>query len=62
MADIKPLPCPFCGKVPIIDNYKIKGVMVWNVGCMNDDCLVDVETDDFESEEEAIKAWNHRSL
>jgi len=57
---IKPLPCPFCGKDPEIDKYKLQSVMIWNVGCMNDDCLVDVETADFESEEDAINAWNQR--
>ena len=55
------LPCPFCGKEPEIDRYKIKGIMHWNVSCMNDHCLVHVETDDFESEEEAIGAWNKRA-
>ena len=54
------LPCPFCGKEPEIDKYKIKGVMQWNVSCMNDNCLVHVETDDFESENEAIQAWQKR--
>ena len=55
------LPCPFCGKEPEIDGYKIKGIMHWNVSCMNDHCLVHVETDDFESEEESIGAWNKRA-
>ena len=54
------LPCPFCGKEPEIDKYKIKGLMHWDVSCMNDYCLVHVETDYFESEEEAIGAWNKR--
>ena len=58
---MKLLPCPFCGKEPEIDQYKIQGVMLWNVACMNDDCLVEVETEDFESEEDAIKAWNKRA-
>jgi hypothetical protein len=58
---MKPLQCPFCGKEPEIDNYKLQGVMVWNVGCMNDDCHVDVETVDFESEDDAVKAWNLRT-
>ena len=57
---MKPLPCPFCGKDPEIDKYKVKDVMVWNVGCMNDDCFVHVETADFDLEEDAIKAWNQR--
>ncbi len=54
------LGCPFCGKEPEIDKYKVRGTMVWNVACMNDDCSVHVETDDFESQEEAVKAWNQR--
>ena len=54
------LPCPFCGKEPEIDKYKVRDVMVWDIGCMNDDCDVHVETDIFESEEEAIIAWNTR--
>jgi len=60
MNDISLLPCPFCGKNPVVDNYKIRGVKVWNVGCLNDDCQVHVETDDFESLEETIQAWNNR--
>lgn len=58
---MKPLTCPFCGEAPEIDNYKIKEIMHWNVSCMNDHCLVHVETDDFESEEEALLAWNTRA-
>ena len=58
---MKLLPCPFCGKEPEIDKYKIQGVMHWDVSCMNDNCLVLVETDSFESEEDAMKAWNKRT-
>lgn len=61
MSTINLLSCPFCGKEPEIDKYKIKGIMVWNVGCMNDDCSVHVETDDFESQDEAVKSWNQRT-
>jgi Lar family restriction alleviation protein len=57
---IKLLPCPFCGKQPEFDNYKIHGVINWNISCVNDDCSVHVETDDFELKEEAINAWNKR--
>ena len=53
--------CPFCGKDPEIDHYKIKEIMHWNVSCMNDNCLVHVETDDFETEEEALKEKNKRA-
>jgi hypothetical protein len=55
------LGCPFCGKEPEIDKYRLRGVMVWNVSCMNDDCDVHVETDDFRSLEESIKVWNQRT-
>ena len=55
------LHCPFCGEEPEIDNYKIKGIELWNVSCMNDACFVHTETGDFESKEEAIEAWNKRS-
>lgn len=58
---MKLLPCPFCGKEPEIDQDEIRGIMHWNVGCMNDDCLVDVETIDFESKEDAVKVWNQRA-
>jgi hypothetical protein len=54
------LPCPFCGAEPKMDQYNVKGTNHWDVSCMNDDCLVLVETDEFESQEEAIRAWNKR--
>jgi hypothetical protein len=56
-----PLPCPFCGKNPVIDNYKLRGVMFWRVGCINNNCCVDVETVEFKSGEDVIKAWNQRA-
>jgi hypothetical protein len=56
----KLLGCPFCGKEPEVDSYKIRGTQVWNVSCLNDDCLIHVETDDFPSLEESIKVWNLR--
>jgi len=54
------LPWPFCGKEPEIDKYKLRGVMVWNIWCPNDECFVTVETDDFKSEAKAITLWNTR--
>ena len=56
-----PLPCPFCGENPVIDNYKLRGVMFWRVGCINDNCFVDVETIEFKSGEDVIRAWNQRA-
>jgi|APSaa5957512622_1039677.scaffolds.fasta_scaffold166432_2 Lar family restriction alleviation protein len=57
---MEPLPCPFCGEEPVVDNSLLKGARVWSVACENDDCPVDVETADFESIDDAIKAWNQR--
>ena len=44
---MKLLPCPFCGAEPEIDKLELSGKMYWNVACMNDNCLIHVETDDF---------------
>ena len=55
------LPCSFCSEELVIDNYLLTGVRVWNIACENDDCSVDVETADFESIDDAIKAWNQRA-
>jgi hypothetical protein len=35
--------------------------MVWNIACENDDRSVNVETADFESIDETIKAWKQRA-
>ena len=59
--ELIPLPCPFCGKNPVIDNYKLRGVMYWRVGCINDRCVVDVETIELQSGEDVIRAWNQRA-
>lgn len=51
-------PCPFCGKLPEI--IQEKNGSVW-IGCHNNNCSVrHVETDDFDTREEAIEAWNTR--
>ena len=54
--------CPFCGELPEIyqDEYAYKDASYWCVECMNDDCPITVETDDIETKEEAIEAWNTR--
>ncbi|WP_339137277.1 MAG: Lar family restriction alleviation protein [Candidatus Electrothrix sp. GW3-4] len=54
------LTCPFCGKQPELDSYERQHVEYWTVVCLNDDCLVDVETIDFDVKEDAIAAWNKR--
>ena len=51
-------PCPFCGKIPEI--IQEKSGLVW-IRCQNNNCPVrNVETDDFDTKEEAIEAWNTR--
>ena len=44
----------------IVDKYKLRGVMVWNIWCPNDDCFVTAEVDDCVSEVEAIIVLNVR--
>lgn len=43
-----PLPCPFCGKQPIVESYCVKCTMGHNVFCYG------------ETEAEAIANWNRR--
>lgn len=68
-------PCPFCGGEAttygrkIIGNYKGDREHIcedWIVRCTNSECfmsglLIDAFFDEFPTEEEAIKAWNHRT-
>ncbi len=55
-------PCPFCGELPGIsqDEYTHKDGIFWTVECMNEDCRVYVKTDNFDTKEKAIEAWNIR--
>lgn len=55
MDDLKP--CPFCGaECDIIYNYDKKFVPY----CINFDCLLNENEVGFDTEEEAIEAWNRR--
>ena len=60
--ETKLLPCPFCGKKGIKQFIKVRpeGVKCW-VQCYNDSCPICPETDSFQSEQEAIEAWNKRA-
>ena len=59
--DEKLKPCPWCGSIPKMKHEKVGGHHFWSVECANDDsCTVVVATNDFETEEEAIEAWNDR--
>lgn len=61
MAELKP--CPFCGGSAFtsLEHYP-SGEKAWHIYHMNyekcfiDDCI----TGDYETEEEAVKAWNRR--
>ena len=52
------LPCPFCGKIPVV-NKRENGT--WEVRCINENCGVVVMTDEKISEKLAIKTWNYRA-
>ncbi len=55
-------PCPFCGELPGIsqDEYTYKDGIFWTVECMSGDCRVYVKTDNLDTKEKAIEAWNVR--
>jgi len=52
------LPCPFCGRGALVvacgDNREA-------AKCVNPECAVEPETDDFATPEEAVTAWNTRA-
>lgn len=61
------LPCPWCGKVPIVRRYALfkTGEIRYGVWCNNgngEECpLIALETLPFERREDAIAAWNKRA-
>ena len=56
MDDLKP--CPFCGaEGDITYNYDKK----FSPYCINDDCFLNELNYGFETEQEAIEAWNRRT-
>jgi len=54
----KLLPCPFCGRVG--EGYQCHESDMHFVECTNKKCPVQPHTDWFETESEAIAAWNRR--
>jgi hypothetical protein len=61
------LPCPWCGKVPIVRRYAVfkTGEIRFGIWCNNgnpSECpMTTVETLPFETRRGAIDAWNRRS-
>ena len=53
----KPKPCPFCGGPAEVHQLR-KGE--WYVTCQSDSCPVNPETNTFDTETDAIEAWNRR--
>ena len=46
--------CPCCGKPPVVWKYK----SVHCVSCFNGDCANEPETSWYNTEDDAIEAWN----
>ena len=55
----KILPCPFCGKVPILEKHEYWEQDEYTITCPCYDCPMDMETPD---KDKLIKAWNKRPL
>jgi formate dehydrogenase maturation protein FdhE len=61
-------PCPFCGGKPtqmkFSDISDEDGVRFywWSIGCISRECYFNPIYEDFDTEADAIKAWNHRPL
>lgn len=58
-----PLPCPFCGSEPFVEEVSHNSVKKdsWMIlGCKNPKCQI-VLSGDFSSRDKAIKAWNTRT-
>lgn len=49
-------PCPLCGHKPAL--YRTDWGYKFRVSCFTLHCNRNVETEDYDSEEDAIRAWN----
>lgn len=54
----EPSPCPFCGHTPSVLADKNDS---WYIACCAEDCRVNPETEGFDTETDAIRAWNRRA-
>lgn len=54
-------PCPFCGQIPDVDEYRdMFGRKYYGVSCNNEYCKIQPFTDGLPTEEKAIREWNER--
>ena len=59
--NVKPLPCPFCGREPRVYNDESGYRYDWHLSCENSNCRVQPGLMFMRTEEEAVEAWNRRS-
>ena len=62
ICSCEPLPCPFCGKIPIV-RYRDYGHGVTEAYIYHDAqiCPVSIKTKILKTKEGAIKSWNRRA-
>ena len=61
MKECELKPCPFCGKIPELVEWW-DGGNGYYAGCSNEGCQIVPSTNMGLSREEAIKAWNTRTV
>ena len=63
MKTLKPLPCPFCGLAPKIEESKMLSARksLYTVVCANRDCGVAIVLGEW-TEREAVEKWNRRGV
>jgi hypothetical protein len=57
----KLLPCPFCGGVPELNDYRTAPAGAWVMVHRAKGCVIAPLVDQFPTEEAAIAAWNRRT-
>lgn len=58
---LEPDSCPFCGELPSICEKRSPRIVEYSVTCYNSNCPCMPSTGEFNTEQEAIEAWNRRT-
>ena len=58
---LEPEDCPFCGEPPSICEKRSPRIVEYSVACCNLQCPCMPSTGEFNTEKEAIEAWNRRA-